>query len=153
MLVDGPLPASTMTIAVVDLRDGPEATPFTIPGTDPFADYPDWSPTDDLIVFTTYDLSFYNQTDEPSNLYTVRPDGTELTQITFFGPGEDRATQPRWTPDGSRIIFAWASAGTGPNGDYPAQVGFVDADGGNLTQGLPGPDPVYVTHPRLRPTP
>lgn len=96
MLVDGPLPASTMTIAVVDLRDGPEGTPFTIPGTDPFAHHPDWSPTDDLIVFTTYDLSFYSQTDEPN--------GTELTQITFFGPGEDRATQPRWTPDGRRII-------------------------------------------------
>ncbi len=100
-------------------------------------------------MFNTYDLGDYNDTDEASNLFTVRPDGSGLTQLTSFGRADTRATQPTWTPDGQRIIFTSIAR----SGYHNAQVGFVDADGGNLTHGLGGSAPVYVTHPRLRPTP
>ena len=136
-------------IAVVDLLDDPAAAPRIVSRWDVHAAYPDWSPTDDRIVFGTYDLGEFNETDEASNLFTVRPDGSDLTQLTTFGGTDDRATQPFWTPDGQRIIFTWIKR----TGYHDAQVGFMDADGGNLTHGLPGATPVYVTHPRLRPTP
>jgi Tol biopolymer transport system component len=140
------------TIVVADLQDARAATLHPITPDDIWASYPDWNPVQDLIVFGTYDLGAFNGTDEPSNLSTVRPDGSDLTQITSFGPGEDRAVQPSWTPDGTRVIFAWATGVTGGM-DYPATVGLVDADGGDLTRGLPAADPIHVTHPRLRPTP
>lgn len=110
---------------------------------------PDWHPTDDLIVFCSYDVGGFQSTDEPSNLFTVRPDGTELTQITDLGPGEARATQPTWTSDG-RIIFTYI---TGAD-DEQRDIGFINADGSDMevasqdnAVGLNNP------HPRLRPVP
>ena len=146
--VDSP-GAWTSAIAVVDLRQDPAAAPRVISSWDVHAAYPDWSPTDGRIVFGTYDLGEFNETEEASNLFTVRPDGSELTQLTSFDRPDDRATQPFWTPDGQRIIFTWVAR----DGYHDAQVGFIDADGGNLTRGLQETTPVYVTHPRLRPTP
>ena len=64
----------------------------------------DWHPTEDLIVFCTNDVGSLEVTDEPSNLFTVRPDGSKLSQITDYGLGKERASQPTWTADG-RIIF------------------------------------------------
>jgi Tol biopolymer transport system component len=140
-------------IGVIDLRQDPATAPTIITSWHMQASYPDWSPIEDRIVFATYDLGNFNETDEASNLFTVRPDGSALTQLTSFGPGEDRATQPFWTPNGQRIIFTWATGSATGGVDYPATVGFVDADGANLTQGLTAADPILVTHPRLRPTP
>ena len=68
----------------------------------------DWHPTDDLIVFGEYDIGFWQDTDEPTNLFTIRPDGTERNAVTTFGPGEARAAQPTWTTDG-RIMFAYVT--------------------------------------------
>ncbi len=141
--------APATAIGVIDLRQGPTTPPTIVTPWDIHASYPDWSPTEAQIVFDTYDLGDYNETDEASNLFTVHPDGSALTQLTTFGRSDDRATQPFWTPDGQRIIFTWITRAE----DHDAQVGFVDADGDNLTHGLAGSTPVYVTHPRLRPTP
>ena len=68
-----------------------------------FADHADWHPTEELIVYTTYDY-IIGETDEPSNLFTIQPDGTGRRQVTDFGPGEDRATQPTWTSDGRIVV-------------------------------------------------
>ena len=46
----------------------------------------DWHPTDDLIVFGDYDISGHQDTDEPTNLFTIRTDGSQLTPVTDFGP-------------------------------------------------------------------
>lgn len=88
---------------------------------------PDWHPTDDLIVFCSYDIGGFESTDEPSNLFTVRSDGTQLTQVTDFGPGEERASQPTWTLDG-RIIFTHV---TGAD-DEQRNIAFIHADGSGL---------------------
>jgi Tol biopolymer transport system component len=141
--------AEATAIAVVDLRQGPATQPTIVTPWDIRAAYPDWSPTDDLIVFGTYDLGEFNDTDEASNLFTVHPDGSALTQLTQFGRSDDRATQPFWAPDGQHIIFTWIAR----TGYHDAQVGFMDADGSNMTRGLGGSTPIYVTHARLRPTP
>jgi dipeptidyl aminopeptidase/acylaminoacyl peptidase len=110
----------------------------------------DWHPTDDLIVFCTNDVGAIQVTDEPSELFTVRSDGSELTQITDYGPGGERASQPTWTPDG-RIIFDHI---TGDN-DELGTVAFINADGSGLEIAA-GTDIVGEgnrPHPRLRPVP
>jgi hypothetical protein len=55
----------------------------------------DWHPTDDLIVFCTNDVGSVQVTDEASNLFTVRSDGSKLSQITDYGPGKERASRAR----------------------------------------------------------
>jgi Tol biopolymer transport system component len=110
-----------------------------------FASYPDWHPTQDLIVFSSYGLSEFQQLDEQaSNLFTIRSDGSELTQITHFPAGGQRASQPTWSPDGTFIVFTLA---TGPK-DEIRHIATIAPDGTNLIDlGAPG------THNRLRPTP
>jgi hypothetical protein len=110
----------------------------------------DWHPTEDLIVFGEYDIGFWEDTDEPTNLSTIRPDGTERKPVTAFGPGEARAAQPTWTSDG-RIVFAYITG----EADADRAVAIIDADGSNLEIVL---DPVVVgkhnrPYPRLRPAP
>ena len=109
----------------------------------------DWHPTEELIVFGDYDIGGVESTDEPTNLYTVRSDGSELTQITWFGPGEARASQPSWTADG-RILFTYV---TGDN-DEVREIALLEADGSGLTIAVPADEIGQFNrpHPRMRPT-
>ena len=138
---------SDTAIVVVDVSGRGLATPRIITDRSMFGAYPDWHPTDDLIVFHTHDLGLFQASTVSSNLYTVRPDGTELTQITHFGDHDERATQPTWTPDGTEIIFTHIGPPTAPQGD-PWQVGFIKPDGTGLRIIEGG----YKVHARLRPT-
>ena len=124
-------------IAVADISGPGLATLHFLTDRDMFASYPDWHPSDDRIVFSTYDLSEWQHTDEASNLFTVRMDGSELTELTHHGREETRATQPTWTPDGKRWICSrrWArsssTAGLSASLDTPRQAACIDADGSN----------------------
>ena len=134
-------------IAVVRRTDAGWSTP------DPITDVvaaprADWHPTDDLIVFCTNDVGGVQVTDDPSELFTVRDDGSDLQQITEFGAGAERASQPSWTSDG-RIIFTYITG----NADERLNVAFVEADGTNRVIAI-GPDLVGIgnrPHPRVRP--
>jgi TolB protein len=147
------------SIAVVK-ADGSEADAPRIL-TDPamFGSYPDWSPDGLRIVFNTYPLGSFQDTTKATNLYTIQPDGTGLTQVTHFGENDTRATQPTWTPDGKRIIFMHiARDPSQPWGDR--HIAIVNADGSNLTMipvppgpGVPPGDMWNGTHARMRPTP
>lgn len=139
------------SIAVVK-TDGSEVdSPRILTDEALFGAYPDWSPTSDLIVFTTYDQGYFEQGTQPANLYTIRSDGTDLTQVTTFGEKDDRATQPSWTPDGKRIVFCHITYGLdGKFGSWGLRhIAFIDPDGSNLEV----MDGQYATHSRLRPTP
>jgi Tol biopolymer transport system component len=149
------------SIAVVK-ADGSEAdTPRIL--TDPamFGSYPDWSPDGERIVFNTYPIGSFQDTTKATNLYTIRPDGTDLTQVTHFGENDTRASEPTWTPDGQQIIFVNVVRNTSnPWGER--LIALIDADGSNLTLirwkvggDLPGDggNYWYGTHARLRPTP
>jgi Tol biopolymer transport system component len=103
---------------------------------------PAWSPTGRLLLFQRTDwrvLSGYS-------LYTVRPDGSQLTKI------RSNAIDPAWSPDGRRIAFdtirflhrnrngvlTWDEGG----------IAVVEADGSHprlLTPGrwAPGDEPSY----------
>ena len=87
----------------------------------------DWHPTEDLIVFGGYDIGGFATTDEPTNLYTIRSDGSERNPVTSFGSGAERATQPTWTSDG-RIIFTYVTGSE----DEVREIALVNADGSGL---------------------
>ena len=55
-------------------------------------------------MFATQPLLAFNFDPVVSNLFTVRPDGSGLQQLTHSTTPNDRATQPRFTPNG-RIIY------------------------------------------------
>ena len=76
-------------------------------------DSPAWSPDGQHIAF-----------EAGRSLYTVRPDGTDLTQVV---ERPQLQAQPSWSPDGLRIAFVGVSPGEGTWGIYS-----VAPDGSNL---------------------
>lgn len=64
--------------------------------------------------------------------------------LTSFCRAEQRATQPTWTPVGSRIIFALVGQAAGF--DHPRHAAFIEANGTNIVD-----IGISATHPRLRP--
>jgi Tol biopolymer transport system component len=111
------------------------------------ANNPDWSPTDDLLVF-----SAPAEGGEPggakSDLWTVRSDGSGLTRLTDVAASGGTAIHPAFTPDGERVLFVLMDAASGAF-DAMATIGL---DGTGLA---PATSSGYTpgTHPRLRPTP
>ncbi len=136
--------ATGSAIAVIDAT-GEGAKPLILTDWSMYATYPDWRAGSNSIVFSTYDLGEFQATDEPSNLYTIKPDGTGLKTLTTFGKAEQRATQPTWTPDGAGIIFTLVGQQAGM--DTPRQAAFLNDTGGGLIDNIG----VAATHPRLRP--
>ena len=134
--------ATGSAIAVIDVTtEGAE--PVVLTDWSMYATYPDWRPGSEEILFSTYDLGEYQATDEPSNLYIIKSDGSGLTALTTFGRAQQRATQPTWTPDGSRITFTLVGQQGGM--DNPRHAAFIDANGSNIVD-----VGVAATHPRLR---
>lgn len=127
-------------IYVADLAGGPEHRL-----TDPVANggHPDWT-LDGRIVFDTFDLNFFQDTDESSNAYAIDADGSGLTALTHR-PSRDRVTQPRVTPDGTGIAYTRV---TGPGwGERRLAMMSLDGTGDRW---LVDP-PVSGTHGQLRP--
>ena len=149
-------------IATLDITD-PAAEPVLLTDWPMFAAYPDWSWITDTIVFTTYDLGrrdFRALTDmaPPSDLYTVRPDGSQRTQLTHNPSGTTliRANtasgplscQPTWSPEGTSIIFTQVDGPTWPGWS----IATMEADGTNLRSAT-GSISIVGSHARLRPEP
>ena len=113
-----------------------------------FGAYCDWHPTDNLLVFTTYDLQDFQEMDpaHASNLFTVRPDGTELQALTTYEAGGIRATQPRWSPDGQQIVFTKVEGG-GMGSRTMAALTLADGSVAPIF----GTDYLDGTHPVLAP--
>ena len=106
---------------------------------------PDWLP-DGRIVFDAPGLGLYNERDGgPGNLYVVKPDGTNLEELTHYAEPNTGAFQPRVRPDGTGITITKLLE------RYTRPMAELDLDGGNeryLTPNqLPG------THIEVRPLP
>jgi Tol biopolymer transport system component len=114
-------------IAVVDLDD-PTRTVRTLTDLDTMPSYPDWHPSDDLIVFMA-----------ESTLFTVDSDGGGLRPLTR-SDATSALWGPTWAPDGSSILVTIL--------EPEWTLGIVSADGVTVTA-VPGP--VLGAHPRLQP--
>jgi Tol biopolymer transport system component len=68
---------------------------------------PDWSPDGTTIAFELSDGRSWN-------IYTVRPDGTEVRPLAN-GPGDE--IQPVWSPDGSLVAYMASPQDSGTGGD------------------------------------
>jgi TolB protein len=90
-------------------------------------DGPDWAPDGSRLLFRSNE-----DTDKQSQYYTVRPDGTGLTQLTDFPQGT-QIFSATYSPDGSQIVFAKADA----NG--PGDLWAMNADGTNQHPVLQAP--------------
>ena len=82
----------------------------------------DWSPDGTAIAFTAS-----GRVDDRVGLFVMAPDGKQLRRLT---PRWLRAAQPRWSPDGRRIVF---STGYGDFADDPTrELYVVNSDGTGL---------------------
>jgi dipeptidyl aminopeptidase/acylaminoacyl peptidase len=101
----------------------------------------DWSPQGNRIVFSRHVTA-----DEPGSLWIVNSDGTGLHQLNVKGLacGAVGCHEPRWSPDGKKIIFATSGQD---------EIYTINADGTGLKPVATGDDPVWGTHPNVACTP
>ena len=95
-------------------------TPITPQWTD---GEPAWSPDGRRIAFRSHRSS-------NGDLWTMAPDGSQLTQLTFGGRID---SNPRWSPDGQKLVFARFTTPQDEGGtDFELYV--IGADGTDRTQ-------------------
>lgn len=89
---------------------------------------PTWSPDSGKIIFAEqasgYSFPYY----EAPQIYTMNPDGTNRTLLTFYGSGK---YEPKWSPIGNVIIF---SASQGRYDAYSFDIFIMNSDGTNRTR-------------------
>lgn len=122
---DGPL--IDTVLGIIDLVEPmPMIQEITAP--ELLAGYPDWSPDGERIVFQAGNLEPFARSGTAIDLYTVRPDGSDLTRLTHRRVDDPWLALPTWTSDGRRILvtlvhtteyFTLASLANGRHGPGP----------------------------------
>ncbi|MEX1140270.1 MAG: hypothetical protein WEB33_12295 [Bacteroidota bacterium] len=65
---------------------------------------PAWSPTGEQIAFSSLNEGYPVNGNPTENIFIMNADGSNVTMVTDFRTG-DQCSTPRWSPDGSEIIF------------------------------------------------
>jgi Tol biopolymer transport system component len=94
---------SAVFVIGIDGRRQRQVTPYEVN-----ASPPRWSPDGSRLLFSSNWDNFTDQRN--ANVYSVRPDGTHLVQITREPVG-DHAFTPDWSPEARQIVYGHASAG------------------------------------------
>jgi Tol biopolymer transport system component len=114
-------------IYILDIASGKSTRVLDTPGNE---GAPKWSPDGSKIIYMNDNEGYFN-------LFTVKPDGTDIVQVTDFGQ-DDR---PNWSADGKKITFRRQTVfSTMFSG---AEIFVSDADGKNplqLTNNTTGDD-------------
>jgi Tol biopolymer transport system component len=66
-------------------------------------------------------IAFTGKVGDGTQLFTLRPDGTGLTQLTH-DPSKHKLSEPSWSPDGTRIAFNRDQPSTAGGGVYVMSV-------------------------------
>lgn len=82
-----------LTLTAVETGSTTELTAFEVYG-------PDWSPNGEQIAFAAY----FQDPRGSNAIWLIRPDGTQLTDISVHGTGE--WITPAWDPDGTALVHA-----------------------------------------------
>jgi len=119
------VPQDGIALWIIDLPTGHEhrVTPYDLSG----GDTPDWSPDGRRILFHS---NVDGPPDVSANLYTIRPDGTGLHQLTFAQGGVLQYLGSSYSPDGTKIVVGRRPATGGVNAD----IYVMHADGTHIKQ-------------------
>ncbi len=79
------------------------------------------------------------------NIFAANPDGSNETQLTTVGSGH-----PDWSPDGSRVAFAYLASNGCTDVACDIEIGIVNADGTGFTQ-LTSGEPFFRADPAWSP--
>ncbi|MEO6349592.1 MAG: hypothetical protein ABIP53_02985, partial [Candidatus Limnocylindrales bacterium] len=113
-LVD-PQTRRALVVSSADGKRQQRITPWSLNA----GDGADWSPDGTRILFRSYEDD--NERTQ-SQLYTIRPDGTELQQLTKF-PAGTVLLSASFSPDGQQIVFGMGGKGG------KADIFVMNADG------------------------
>jgi TolB protein len=132
---NGDQSVSALFVVRIDGRGLHQVTPYSL-----MVDEKDWSPDGSRIVFVSHAGS--NNGPFRADLFTVAPDGSDLTQLTSTTPGKTYAFGPSWAPSGQRIMFRYFRSTGGidiytvrPDGTDRQQVTHTAASEGPLSWG------------------
>ena len=141
----GPLMGAELeavSLAVIDLAS-PEPLGRELLGADRFPETAAWAPDGSVIVFA----AFEEPGADAKDLYTIRPDGSGLRQITTLVGAGGHATHPEVSADSASVVFSGSVPGE------PVDVlAMVPIDGGEHRSATDG-GYIAGAHPRLRPVP
>jgi Tol biopolymer transport system component len=109
--------------------------------------FPRWSPADTLIAFTSL-----RDGGSDGDIYTMRPDGSNITQLTSDPNTFTNDNLPSWSPNGSRIAFSSDRDGTSsdiytmnPDGSAVQRITSTSADNFAPTWSPDGSEIAFVS--------
>jgi Tol biopolymer transport system component len=61
-----------------------------------------------------------------ANIFTMKPDGSDVRQLTFLSAGQGGAVMASWSPDGKKLVFSQRNVDSSVR-----QIQVINADGAN----------------------
>jgi dipeptidyl aminopeptidase/acylaminoacyl peptidase len=133
-----------VSLETLDLAKPGKTT--TIVPVEKLANNSDWSPDGSLIAFSA-PIAGGEAGGQLSDIWVVRPDGTDARRVTNVAASGGSAVQPTFSPDGVWIVFKLTDARVGATD----AIAMVAVAGGDL-QPATSSGYMYGWHPRLRPS-